>query len=133
MEEIIMRPIGIIRSPYKTRQEAPRQSLMDLDATGTIELFADFADGARDIVPGSWGLLLFQFHLSGGAYELVTVSRRDNRRKGVFSTRSPFRPNHIGVSTVRFTAVDNGTLKFQGVDVLDGTPLLDIKPYEPGP
>ena len=133
MQEIVMRPIGVIRSPHREQAEAPMQSLMDMDSAGEIELFEEYREGARDIAPGTWGLLVFHFHKSDGKYKLVTTSHRDGCEYGVFSTRSPFRPNGIGVSTVRFVDRAGNRIRFQGVDVLDGTPLLDIKPYEPGP
>ena len=131
MDTIQMQPIGVIRSPYTSREDAPRQGVDAMKHTGTIELFDSFAEGARDITPGSLGQIVFYFHKSEG-YSLITTSRKDQKMKGVFSTRSPFRPNAIGVSIVRFESVDKNIITFRGVDMLDGTPVLDIKPYDSG-
>ena len=87
-----------------------------------------FKDGIRDILPGTYGVVLFYFHQSDG-YKLLMVPRWGTEETGVFSTRSPNRPNGIGMSVVKFVSNDGTNLTFEGVDMLDGTPVLDIKPY----
>ncbi len=126
--DIVFHPIGYIHSPYKENKEAPRQGVMDLDTTAVLELLPAFAEGARDIEAGSYGMIFFYFHQSHD-YDLVTIARGIMEERGVFSTRSPRRPNGIGLSIVKFTKVEGNGLEFSGVDMLDGTPVLDIKPY----
>ncbi|HHT21339.1 MAG TPA: tRNA (N6-threonylcarbamoyladenosine(37)-N6)-methyltransferase TrmO [Tissierellia bacterium] len=133
--DIIMRPIGLIRSPFKHREELrlppchPDAPYHDPKVTATIELEPEFCDGIKDIEPGSYGLLVFYFDQSSG-YQMITRSHgQDRDHVGVFSTRSPHRPNGIGTTIVKFVAIEGCRLTFQGVDMLDGTPLLDIKPH----
>lgn len=132
--EIMMQPIGVIRTPFKTREDLrlppchPDAPYHDPTVRGSIEVFPEFCDGIKDIEPGSYGMLLFHFDQST-SYKLITHSHGQNRDNvGVFSTRSPNRPNGIGSSIVKFLKVEGCTITFQGVDMLDGTPLLDIKP-----
>lgn len=133
-EEIIIKPIGIIETQFKTREELsipPYEAnapYNDPNITGVIHIFEEYLDGIKDIVPGSSAMLIFHFNKSQG-YKLITKSPRFEEPIGVFSTRSPNRPNGIGVSVVKFISIDGSKLTFQGVDMLDGTPLLDIKPY----
>ena len=132
--EITMKPIGTIQTPFKDRQalnippfrrEAPYH---DPNMRGVLHVHEEYREGIADIEPGTYGLVVFYFDRSDG-YTLTTRSARDDRQKGVFSTRSPNRPNGIGVSIVKFLAVNGCEIEFLGVDMLDGTPLLDIKPY----
>lgn len=133
-KEIIIKPIGRIETPFKTREdlnippyksEAPYR---DPRITGIINIFDEYLEGISDIEPGSLAMLIFHFDRSEG-YNLTTNSPRFDEPVGVFSTRSPYRPNGIGVSIVRFISIDGSKITFNGVDMLDGTPLLDIKPY----
>ncbi len=128
--EIVMKPIGTIRSPYTEpgRGGIPRQSIYDNETTAVIELEPEFAEGASNIAPGTYGVILFNFHRSEG-YSLKARPHGTGEAVGVFSTRSPRRPNGIGMSVVKFTKNDGTRLEFVGVDMLDGTPVLDIKPY----
>ncbi|WP_018305718.1 tRNA (N6-threonylcarbamoyladenosine(37)-N6)-methyltransferase TrmO [Desulfitobacterium hafniense] len=126
--EILMKPIGYIKSPYKEKGEAPRQSTLSGETTAVIEILEEYQEGIADIQAGEYGVILFYFHKSEG-YKLTTLSRRNNQVMGVFSTRSPNRPNGIGLSTVRFVKREGNRLFFEGVDMLDNTPVLDIKPY----
>ena len=126
---IVFEPIGVIHSPYDNSADTPKNGLKNMEATATIELYDRFAEGARDIEPGSWGVLVFHFNRTKD-YELAAHSRKHDRLMGVFSTRTPHRPNHIGVSTVQFVRVEGNRIEYRGVDVLDGTPLLDIKPCD---
>lgn len=123
--EITMHPIGYIRTSYKDDAEIPRQYIYGYDQKGTIELLEEYREGIKDIEEGSYGVILFYFHQSEG-YSLVS-KRRNN--KGIYSTRSPHRPNGIGMSIVKFTKIEGTKMEFLGVDMLDGTPVLDIKPY----
>lgn len=97
---------------------------------GTIEIEPDYIDGLRDIEGFSHIILIYHFHLSG-AYSLLVKPFLDDTLRGVFSTRAPRRPNSIGVSVVRLTRVEGCMLFIEDVDIADGTPLLDIKPYVP--
>ena len=130
MMEIRMRPIGYVHSPFKEKKDIPRQNTLAEDQKATIEMLADYREGIEDIQAGSYGIILFYFHQSEG-YALKTVSRKTQEYVGVFSTRSPNRPNGIGLSIVKFTKIEGNSIEFQGVDMLDNTPVLDIKPYDP--
>lgn len=127
--EIIMRPIGYIQSPFKEKKEIPRQNTLAQDQKARIEILEEYREGIEDIQAGSYGVILFYFHQSE-SYTLKTVSRKTQEYLGVFSTRSPNRPNGIGMSIVKFTKIEGNCIEFQGVDMLDKTPVLDIKPYE---
>ena len=126
--EITMKPIGYIKSPHKEKAAVPKQGILSPETTAVIEIFEEYSEGIVDIKEGEYGVVLFYFHKSEG-YQLTTLSRRSNQMMGVFSTRSPNRPNGIGMSIVRFVKKEGRCLTFEGVDMLDGTPVLDIKPY----
>ncbi len=126
--EILMKPIGYIQSPHKEKSAVPKQGILSPESIAVIEIFEEYKEGIADIKEGEYGVVLFHFHKSEG-YQLTTLSRRNNQRMGVFSTRSPNRPNGIGMSIVRFVKKEGRCLTFEGVDMLDGTPVLDIKPY----
>ncbi|MDP2798472.1 MAG: tRNA (N6-threonylcarbamoyladenosine(37)-N6)-methyltransferase TrmO [Deltaproteobacteria bacterium] len=130
MKEIILRPIGIIRSPFKDIKGMPIQPTAARGVTGTIEIEPEYVDGLRDIEGFSHLILVYHFHLSEG-YSLEVMPFLDDHLHGVFATRAPRRPNPIGISTVRLVKVEGRTLQIEDVDVVDGTPLLDIKPYVP--
>lgn len=132
--DIAMKPIGFIETPFKDRRElnvppfkreAPYH---DSDVHGVLHVYEEYREGIADIQPGSYGMTVFYFDKSEG-YELTTHSAHADKKVGVFSTRSPNRPNGIGVSIVKFICVNGCNIEFMGVDMLDGTPLLDIKPY----
>lgn len=126
--KITMSPIGYIKSPFKDIKEIPRQSIYAENKKAIIEILPEYKEGIKDIEEGSYGVILFYFHKSEG-YTLRTISHKNWKSQSVFSTRSPNRPNGIGMSIVKFTKIDNNKIEFQGVDMLDGTPVLDIKPY----
>lgn len=126
--EINMSPIGYIRSPFKEKNEIPKQSIFAEDKKANIEILEEYKEGIQDIKEDSYGVVLFNFHKSKG-YTLRTVSHKTGEWMGVFSTRSPNRPNGIGMSIVKFTKIEGNIIEFQGVDMVDGTPVLDIKPY----
>ncbi len=127
--EFILKPIGIIHSPFSEKEQTPIQVTRS-QAIGMVEVFPEFADGLKDIEYLSHIHLIYIFHQSSG-YSLQVKPFLDDREHGIFSTRYPYRPNPIGMSTVRLLTRQDNTLSIEGVDVLDGTPLLDIKPYVP--
>ncbi len=129
---INMKPIGYIKSPYKTVKEIPRQSVLSEDKTALIEMLPEYKEGLTGIQENSYGVILFYFHKSTGEVPMIQVSHKSNKATGVFNTRSPRRPNGIGMSIVKFTKIEENKLEIQGVDMVDGTPVLDIKPYSPG-
>jgi tRNA-Thr(GGU) m(6)t(6)A37 methyltransferase TsaA len=130
MKKIILRPIGLIRSPFKDSKGMPIQPTAARGATGTIEIEPEYVDGLKDIEGFSHIILIYHFHLSEG-YSLEVKPFMDDHLHGVFATRAPRRPNPIGISTVRLVKVEGRTIQIEDVDVIDGTPLLDIKPYVP--
>lgn len=134
-KDIIIKPIGIIETPFKTREdlnippykaEAPYN---DPNVLGIAHVYKEYCEGIRDIKAASSAMLIFHFNQSYG-YTLITKSPSFQEPVGVFSTRSPNRPNGIGVTIVKLISIENCKITFQGVDMLDGTPLLDIKPYK---
>jgi tRNA (adenine37-N6)-methyltransferase len=126
---IIMQPIGAIHSPFKEKSEAPIQSSRS-QAMGVVEVFPEFAEGLQDLEEFSHIILLYVFHKSSG-YNLLAKPFLDDRLHGLFATRYPYRPNRLGLSIVQLVMRKGQNLEIQGVDMLDGTPLLDIKPYVP--
>jgi tRNA-Thr(GGU) m(6)t(6)A37 methyltransferase TsaA len=130
-------PIGVVRSPYRSRMDAPHQStvvegtLSGRTEEATLELDAGIPEAALQDLAGFERLwLVFVFHRSEGWAPQVKPPRGKIKR-GVLATRSPHRPNPIGLSAVELVAVEGRTLRLRGVDLLDGTPVLDIKPYVP--
>ncbi|MDD5153127.1 MAG: tRNA (N6-threonylcarbamoyladenosine(37)-N6)-methyltransferase TrmO [Desulfovibrionales bacterium] len=130
MKEIILGPIGIIHSPFKDIQGMPIQPTAARGIPGTIKMEPEYVDGLKDIEGFSHIVLVYCFHLSEG-YSLEVKPFMDDHLRGVFATRAPNRPNPIGISVVRLVKVEGRTLQVEDVDVVDGTPLLDIKPYVP--
>ncbi|RLI77934.1 tRNA (N6-threonylcarbamoyladenosine(37)-N6)-methyltransferase TrmO [Archaeoglobales archaeon] len=130
MHEIKYRPIGIIHSPFKEAKGTPIQPPAAKGVKGSIELFEEYVEGLKDIDGFSHIILIYHFHLSEG-YSLVVKPFLDDELHGVFATRAPRRPNPIGLSVVRLIGVEGNILYIEDVDVVDGTPLLDIKPYVP--
>ncbi|MGI6657023.1 MAG: tRNA (N6-threonylcarbamoyladenosine(37)-N6)-methyltransferase TrmO [Desulfobulbus sp.] len=127
-----LQPIGLIHTPFTQRDNMPIQPAGATDVQGTIEILPAFRPGLRDLDGFSHIILLYHFHRSEG-FALEIVPFMDTTPRGLFATRAPRRPNPIGLSTVRLDKVDleQGLLAVRGVDILDGTPLLDIKPYVP--
>jgi len=124
------RPIGVIHTPFKSREGMPIQPAGADGVRGTVEVFAEFAEGVSDLSGFSQILLLYHFHKSTG-YQLLVIPFMDSHPRGVFSTRAPKRPNPIGISVVKLVKVDGSRLQVENVDMMDQTPLLDIKPYAP--
>jgi tRNA-Thr(GGU) m(6)t(6)A37 methyltransferase TsaA len=130
-DDIIMSPIGIIHTPFKTVSDnIPVQGRLHPGTEGFVEIFDEFCDASRDLEGFSHLFLLFYMHLSSEE-RTITKPYMDQEPRGVFSTRSPHRPNHIGMSLVRLVSIESGRLNIYDVDMIDGTPLLDIKPYNP--
>jgi tRNA (adenine37-N6)-methyltransferase len=122
-------PIGFIRSPYHETSAIPKGIGAKHDAEGAIELLREFSPGLMDIEGFSHLFVLWEFDRADG-YDLVAHPPTDEKRPhGVFSTRSPRRPNPIGLTVVELLRRDGPSLHVRGVDMLDGTPVLDIKPY----
>ncbi len=129
MEDIVFRPIGVIHSPFSEPKGTPIQAAAR-DEAGTVEIFEQFAEGLKDLDGFSHIILLFHFHRSKES-SLLQKPFLDDHPRGVFSIRSPSRPNPIGMSVVKLERVEGNILHIRGVDMIDGTPLLDIKPYIP--
>ena len=128
--EIAFTQIGIIHSPFVELEGMPIQPAGAAGVTGTVEVFEAYRAGLRDLDGFSHIILLYQFHRSRG-FELHVTPFMDSEPRGLFATRAPKRPNPIGLSVVRLDRVEGHVLHIRNVDVLDGTPLLDIKPYVP--
>jgi tRNA-Thr(GGU) m(6)t(6)A37 methyltransferase TsaA len=123
-----MHPIGTVRSPYADRTQVPKGPGAKHDAEGVLEIGAEFEAGLQDIEGFSHLYVLWVFHQAQG-YELLATPPTDDRPHGVFATRSPQRPNPIGLTVVRLLRREGRRLRVRGVDMLDGTPILDVKPY----
>ena len=130
MAEIKYKPIGIIHSPFKEPKGTPIQPSGAKGINGTVEIFPDYAEGLKDLEGFSHIILIYHFHLSKKA-SLKVKPYLDDEVHGVFAMRGPSRPNPIGISTVHLLRIEGTTLYIQDVDIVDGTPLLDIKPYVP--
>ena len=130
MNEIKYKPIGIIHSPFKEPQGTPIQPAGAEGLDGRVEVFPEYAEGLKDVEGFSHVLLIYHFHLSKKA-SLKAKPFMDSKARGVFAMRGPSRPNPIGVSVVRLVRIEDNILHIQDVDIVDGTPLLDIKPYVP--
>ena len=127
--QFIMHPIGIIHSPYTKLEGMPIQASRS-QARGVVEIYPEFAEGLQDLEGFSHIFLLYAFHESS-SYSLLVKPFLDYQLHGLFATRHPYRPNPIGLSVVRLITQKDNTLEIEGVDMLDGTPLLDIKPFVP--
>ncbi len=130
MNAIVYQPIGVIVSPYKTREGMPIQASGAQGIRGSVKVFPPYRDGLKDLDGFSHIILLYHFHRTQEK-ALVVTPFLDDQPRGVFATRSPNHPNAIGHSIVRLLAVEGLRLTIEDVDILDGTPLLDIKPYVP--
>lgn len=128
--DIAIQPVGIIHSPFKTKEESPIQGAFQPDAEGSVEVFPEFAAGLKDIETFSHLFLLYRFDRAGEVM-LVRPTFLDDEPHGVFASRHPCRPNGLGLSVVRLLHREGNILHVGGIDVLDGTPLIDIKPYIP--
>jgi tRNA-Thr(GGU) m(6)t(6)A37 methyltransferase TsaA len=123
-----MNPIGYVRSPHKDASDVPKGLGAEHTAEGTLEILPEFEAGLKDIDGFSHLYVIWEFDRSSG-YELTAWPPSDDRPHGVFATRSPQRPNPIGLTVVELAGREGNVLKVRGVDMLDGSPILDIKPY----
>jgi tRNA (adenine37-N6)-methyltransferase len=123
-------PVGIIHTPFATKESCPIQPLYASGAVGRVEVFEEFAAGLKDVEMFSHIYLLYLLDRAG-QIELVRGTFLDDTPHGIYASRHPCRPNGIGMSIVKLVGRDNNILTVEGIDVLDQTPLLDIKPYVP--
>jgi tRNA (adenine37-N6)-methyltransferase len=130
MDKIKYIQIGIIRSPFQKPEGTPIQPRAAKGIGGTVEVFKEYAEGLKDLDGFSHIILVYHFHLSKES-SLKVKPFLDFRTHGVFSTRAPGRPNPIGISVVRLIKIEGNILHVNDLDIVDGTPLLDIKPYVP--
>lgn len=130
MNGIKYTPIGVIHSLFKEPKGTPIQPSGAKGISGTVEVFPEYARGLKDVVGFSHIFLIYHFHLSSGS-SLTAKPYMDSKERGVFAMRGPNRPNPIGISIVRLIRVEGNIIHIQDVDIVDGTPLLDIKPYVP--
>jgi tRNA-Thr(GGU) m(6)t(6)A37 methyltransferase TsaA len=122
------RPIGVVHSPFTDQRGTPIQPSRADGARGTVEIFSEFAEGLSDLAGFSHIYLICHLHRIEG-YELKVVPYLDTVRRGLFATRSPRRPNPIGLSVVDLISIEGNVLTVENIDMLDGTPVLDIKPF----
>lgn len=127
-DSISLKPIGIIHTPFREPKETPNQPGRSKGARGKIEIYPEYVPGLTDLDGFSHITLLFYFHLSKG-FELLVTPRMDTKKRGLFATRAPRRPNPIGISVVKLERIEGNILHIVNVDMVDSTPLLDIKPY----
>ena len=130
MDSIAFRPIGVIRSPFHGPEGTPIQPAAAEGVAGRVELLSRYAGGLQDLDGFSHILLLYYCHRAGPP-SLRVRPFLDDHEHGVFATRAPARPNAIGLSVVRLVGIEGSVLEVRDLDILDGTPLLDIKPYVP--
>lgn len=123
--------IGVIRTPFESPEGMPIQPIGAGTTEGTVEVDEAYADGLGDLDGFTHCILLYHFHRSGEETPLRVEPFLDDERRGVFATRAPRRPNPVGLSVVEIESVAAGKLTVSGIDVVDGTPLLDIKPFVP--
>jgi len=128
-DKIKFEPVGIIHSPYKRMKDIPCQGYRS-KKIGKIEVYKKYEEGLKDVEGFSHLIILYLFH-KAKTFSLKAKPFLDDKPKGIFAIRSPYRPNHIGISVVKLLERKGNILKVGEIDVLDGTPLLDIKPYVP--
>jgi tRNA-Thr(GGU) m(6)t(6)A37 methyltransferase TsaA len=127
-EQIILYPIGVIHSPYKEPKEIPIQGIFKDDVEGRVQLKEKYFKGLRDLDGFSHAMLIYYFHKSQKE-KIEGKPILEQNTHGIFAVRSPHRPNHLGFSIVKINKIEKNIIYFTGVDMLDSTPLLDIKPY----
>jgi len=130
MDKIVFTPIGIIHSSFKNPKGTPIQLTGAKESHGIIEVFNEYTEGLTDLDGFSHIFLLYHFHLAK-KQSLMVKPFMDDIEHGIFAIRGPSRPNPIGLSIVKLESLENNILKVSGLDILDGTPLLDIKPFVP--
>jgi tRNA-Thr(GGU) m(6)t(6)A37 methyltransferase TsaA len=132
--EFKMKPIGVIHSPFKRKEDIDTKKFADSEGfdsvRGELEIYKEYEEGLKDTEAFSHLIVIFAFDRSEG-YKLQTTPYLDDRLKGIFSTRSPNRPNPVGMTVVKVIARKGNILRVSGIDMVEGTPILDIKPYTP--
>lgn len=128
MDSITVKPIGVIHSPYEQAKDMPIQGIFKKDVKAWVELKRQYCPGLKDLDGFSHCIILYYFHRSEQV-QLVGKPFLEKQQHGMFAIRSPHRPNHIGLSVVRIEKIEGCQLHFREVDMLDQTPVLDIKPY----
>jgi len=128
MDQINYKPIGIIHSSHKESEKTPIQPVYAQGIKGKIEVYPQYIEGLKDLEGFSHIYLIYHFHKSDKVKLTVKPFLEDVER-GLFSTRAPFRPNAIGLSIVKLLKIEDNFIEVENIDILDGTPLLDIKPY----
>jgi tRNA (adenine37-N6)-methyltransferase len=128
MEKYTIRPIGKIKTPFRRKGEAPRQPEYSGGAEGIIEIYKEYSQGLKGLENYNYIVVLFYFDRPV-SYSLTARPPGSSEARGVFASRSPHRPNHIGLSVLRLLKVEGTTLRVKNVDMLDDTPVIDIKPY----
>jgi tRNA-Thr(GGU) m(6)t(6)A37 methyltransferase TsaA len=130
MQPVTLHPIGVIRTPHQQAVQTPIQPVFARGIEGRVEVLPQYVDGLRDLEGFSHVWLIYWLH-KASAPRLMVTPFLDDTERGVFATRAPCRPNPIGLSLVRLQRCEGNVLHIEDVDMLDGTPLLDIKPYAP--
>ncbi|MFH0975172.1 MAG: tRNA (N6-threonylcarbamoyladenosine(37)-N6)-methyltransferase TrmO [Spirochaetota bacterium] len=131
LHKIILKPLGIIYTPFKdVSDNVPIQGRMAPKAEGYIKLYKKYLDACKDLDGFSHAIIIYYFHKSKKE-RLSAKPYMDTETRGIFSSRFPHRPNHLGLTLVEIISIINGVIKIKGADMLNGTPLLDIKPYNP--
>ncbi len=128
--KVAFETIGTIHTPYTDTSGVPIQPAAGIGVKGTVEVFEEYRNGLKDLDGFSHIIVIYHFHRSRG-FELEVTPFLDTEKRGLFATRAPNRPCPIGLSVVELERIENGILHIRNVDMLDGTPLLDIKPYVP--
>ena len=130
MNEISLKPIGVIHTPYVEAKNTPIQPIAAEGVAGWIDLFDDYVEGLSDLAGFSHITLIYRFHLIND-YALRVIPFMDTVERGIFATKAPKRPNQLGLSTVRLRSIIRNRVEIEDVDMLEGTPLIDIKPFYP--
>jgi tRNA (adenine37-N6)-methyltransferase len=130
VEQLTYKPIGVVHSPFKQPKNTPIQATASKGVIATVEIYPEYSEGLKDLEGFSHIILLYHFHLIKDSY-LMVKPFLDDQLRGVFATRSPCRPNKIGISVVHLTGIKDNVLQIEDIDILDGTPLIDVKPYVP--
>jgi tRNA-Thr(GGU) m(6)t(6)A37 methyltransferase TsaA len=130
LEQILINPIGVIHTPFHNVENMPIQPIAAEGIIGYIELLPEYVDGLKDLQGFSHITLVYRFHKIIG-YNLEVIPFMDTESRGIFATKAPKRPNAIGISTVKLLEIDRNIIHIEQVDMLNGTPLIDIKPFYP--
>ena len=130
IDKIFVEPIGLIYIRFENPLNVPIQSQAAHEIPGIIEIFPKYSEGLKDLEGFSYLILIYYFHKIKES-KLQVKPFLDEIERGVYSTRAPIRPNHLGISLVKLNEIDNNMMKVQGIDIVDRTPLLDIKPFIP--